>query len=124
MPISYETRSVYYGGVGAIGPYNRAEAFRNWGSTFQEDLSKHNLRVVPRARSTAFVRVDFGRLDDPRTIYIDVFRDGRDSCTRLHVPDRSLITMILSSEVMAEVIARTLISPPETWTQSGEGCRS
>lgn len=105
FPIAFDAQPVYF----AAG---RPLFFDE---TLRDQLGRHNIRVVGVKDAAAVAQIDLGVPGYRPAVEVYLVRAGKRMCAgRVLVPDHALSTMDVAAEMVAEIIARAIVSPDAT----------
>ena len=105
FPIAFDAQPVYF----AAG---RPLFFDE---TLRDQLGRHNIRVVGVKDAAAVAQIDLGVPGYRPAVEVYLVRAGKRMCAgRVLVPDHALSTMDVAAEMVAEIIARAIVSQDAT----------
>jgi hypothetical protein len=105
FPIAFDAQPVRFGAGGPVF----------FDETLRDQLARRNIRVVGMTDAAAVAQIDLGVPGYQPSLEVYLVRDGKRMCAgRLLVPDHAVTTMDVAAEMVAEIIAKAIISPEST----------
>ncbi len=105
FPIAFDAQPVRFAAGGPVF----------FDETLRDQLSRRNIRVVGVKDAAAVAQIDLGVPGYRPSLEVYLVREGRRMCAgRLLVPDHAMTTMDVAAEMVAEIIARAIVSPQST----------
>ncbi len=105
FPIAFDAQPVLFSAGGPVF----------FDATLRDQLALRNIRVVGVKEAAAVAQIDLGVPGYRPAVEVYLVREGRRMCAgRLLVPDHAMTTMDVAAEVVAEIIARAIVSPEST----------
>lgn len=105
FPVAVDAQPVFFAAGGPIF----------FDGTLRDQLARRNIRVVGVKDAAAVAQIDLGLPTYRRAVEVYLVREGKRMCAgRLLVPDQAMTTMDIAAEMVAEIIARAIVTPEST----------
>ncbi|HTQ42168.1 MAG TPA: hypothetical protein VMI75_05365 [Polyangiaceae bacterium] len=102
FPIAFDAQPVRFAAGGPVF----------FDETLKSQLARRNIRVVGVKDAAAVAQIDLGVPGYQPSLEVYLVREGKRMCAgRLLVPDHAVTTMDVAAEMVAEIIAKAIVSP-------------